>query len=55
MCRRVIATLDDTKWGRVGLVSFAALGQIHTVITDIAAPSALVDQVRAAGVEVVLV
>jgi DeoR/GlpR family transcriptional regulator of sugar metabolism len=55
MCRRVIATLDDTKWGRVGLVSFAALAQIHTVITDTAAPTALVDQVRAAGVEVMLV
>ncbi len=55
MCRRVIATLDDTKWGRVGLVSFAALSQIHTVITDTAAPAALVDQVRAAGVDVVLV
>jgi DeoR family transcriptional regulator of aga operon len=55
MCRQVIATLDDTKWGRVGLVSFAALAQIHTVITDVGAPADLVAQVRAAGVEVVLV
>ena len=27
MCRRVIATLDGTKWGRVGLDSFAALAK----------------------------
>jgi len=55
MCRQVIATLDDTKWGRVGLVSFASLAQIHTVITDVGAPAGLVAQVRAAGVEVVVV
>ncbi len=55
MCRQVIAVLDATKWGRVGLASFAHLQQLHLVITDVRAPAALVDQVRRAGVEVVLV
>ena len=55
MCRQVIATLDGTKWGRVGLASFAALAQVHAVISDAGAPADLVEQVRAAGVQVVLV
>ncbi|MBM4459061.1 MAG: DeoR/GlpR transcriptional regulator [Chloroflexi bacterium] len=55
MCRRVIAILDATKWGRAGLVSFAALSQIHAIITDAHAPADLVEQARLAGIEVVLV
>lgn len=55
MCRQVIATLDGTKWGRVGLASFAALAQIQIVISDTSAPPDLVARVRAAGVDVVLV
>jgi DeoR/GlpR family transcriptional regulator of sugar metabolism len=55
MCRRVIAVLDATKWGQVGVASFAGLQQVDTVITDCHAPADLVDQVRALGVEVVLV
>ncbi len=55
MCRRAIAVLDATKWGRVGLASFAHLQQLHLVITDVRAPADLVAQVRSAGVEVVLV
>lgn len=55
MCRQVIAVLDATKWGRVGLVSFATLGEVQTVITDAHAPSEQVNEVRAAGIEVLLV
>lgn len=55
MCRRVIAVLDATKWGQVGVASFAGLEQVDTVITDCHAPADLVAQVRALGVEVVLV
>ena len=55
MCRQVIATLDGTKWGHVGLASFAALAQIQIVISDTSAPPDLVARVRAAGVDVVLV
>jgi len=55
VCRQVIAVLDATKWGRVGLASFAHLEQIDGVITDRHAPSDLVEQVRSLGIEVVLV
>jgi len=55
MCREVIAVLDATKWGRVGLVSFAALGAIDRIITDVNAPANLVEQVRALGIQVTLV
>jgi DeoR/GlpR family transcriptional regulator of sugar metabolism len=55
MCRRVIAVLDATKWGQVGLASFAHLEQIDSVITDHHAPPDLVEQVRSLGIEVVLV
>lgn len=55
LCRQVVAVLDATKWGRVGLASFAALDQVDTVITDQSAPVDLVAQARAAGVDVLLV
>ncbi len=55
MCRQVVAVLDATKWGQVGLVSFADLDQIDHVITDLHAPPDLVEQVRLLGIEVILV
>jgi DeoR/GlpR family transcriptional regulator of sugar metabolism len=55
MCRQVIAVLDATKWGKVGLVSFARLDQIRTVITDRDAPADRVAEVRALGTEIILV
>jgi DeoR/GlpR family transcriptional regulator of sugar metabolism len=51
-CRQVVAVLDATKWGRVGVASFAPLTQIDRVITDAGAPEDLVRQVQAAGVAV---
>ncbi|MBW7883263.1 MAG: DeoR/GlpR transcriptional regulator [Caldilineaceae bacterium] len=55
MCRSVIAVLDATKWGRVGVASFAGMDRITTVITDAGAPAQLIDKVRALGIEVVVV
>jgi DeoR/GlpR family transcriptional regulator of sugar metabolism len=55
MCRQVIAVLDATKWGRVGLTSFARLEEIDTVITTSDAPTEMVERVRSLGIEVVLV
>jgi DeoR/GlpR family transcriptional regulator of sugar metabolism len=55
LCRQVIAVLDASKWGRVGLASFARLEEIHSVITNSQAPEALIQPVRAAGVNVVQV
>lgn len=55
MCREVIAIVDATKWGRVGLASFARLDQIDRVITDSHVSPDLMDQVRAQGIEVMAV
>lgn len=55
MCREVVAVLDATKWGRVGLASFAALESINRIITDVNAPADLVEQVRALGIQITLV
>lgn len=55
VCRQTIAVLDATKWGRVGLASFARPEQIQTVITDAHAPADLMKQVQAAGMEIVVV
>jgi DeoR/GlpR family transcriptional regulator of sugar metabolism len=55
MCHQVVAVLDATKWGRVGLASFADLKIVHYVITDINAPADLIEQVRALGIQVMLV
>ena len=54
-CREIIIVLDRTKWGRVGLTSFARLEEIDLVITDSQAPPDLIDQVREAGTKVILV
>jgi DeoR/GlpR family transcriptional regulator of sugar metabolism len=54
-CKQVIAVVDATKWGRVGLASFARLTDVDVVITDHNARPDLVEQARSAGVEVVLV
>ncbi len=55
MCRQTIALLDATKWGQVGLASFAQPEEIKHIITDKHAPADLVEQIRQLGVEVVLV
>ena len=54
-CREIIAIIDASKWGRVGLATFAAIDEIDQIITDRDAPQDLVQQVRAAGVRVELV
>ncbi|MFJ4616569.1 DeoR/GlpR family DNA-binding transcription regulator [Streptomyces sp. NPDC088812] len=41
--RRVVVVADHTKWGVVGLSSFAALEQVDTLVTD----SGLPDEARA--------
>lgn len=55
MCRQVIAVIDATKWGQVGLASFAQPTDIDTVISDTHAPVELVVQAQGAGIEVLLV
>ena len=55
MCRTKIAVLDATKWGQVGLASFAQLDQFDIIITDAHAPAEQVEQVQKQGIEVFLV
>jgi DeoR/GlpR family transcriptional regulator of sugar metabolism len=55
MCRQKIAVLDATKWGQIGLASFATVESLDVVITDSGAPANLIETVRALGVEVLLV
>jgi len=54
MCRQVIAVLDATKWGKVGLASFADAEDVDCVITDVDAPPEMVDRIRSMGEEVIL-
>jgi DeoR/GlpR family transcriptional regulator of sugar metabolism len=54
-CRQAVAVLDATKWGQIGLASFAQLEEIDTIITDLNAPAGMVEQVRALGMEIILV
>ena len=55
MCRQNIVVLDATKWGRVGLASFAQLEDIDTIITDTYAPAELLAQVQTLGIKVLVV
>jgi len=54
-CRMVIAVLDASKWGRVGLSSFAAFSFVRVIVTDTNAPAELVARARLEGVEVISV
>jgi len=55
LCHKVIVVADATKWGRIGVTSYADLANVDVIITDAAAPVDLVEQVRAAGIEVEIV
>jgi DeoR/GlpR family transcriptional regulator of sugar metabolism len=37
--RRVVVVADHTKWGTVGLSSFASLDQVDTLVTDAGLPA----------------
>lgn len=50
--RQVVAVVDHTKWGRVGLSTFCSIERLSLVITDAQAPAGMVAEVRARGVEV---
>ncbi len=55
MCKEVIAVLDSTKWGRVGVASFARLDQIDTIITDALPPPDLAERARSFGIQIQVV
>ena len=55
VCERVVAVLDHTKLGQVGLATFVACANLALVITDDGADPTIVAELERAGVEVQLV
>ncbi len=55
MCRQSIALLDATKWGQVGLASFARPQDINLIITDADAPEEMLAQIGQLGIEIIVV
>jgi DeoR/GlpR family transcriptional regulator of sugar metabolism len=54
-CERLIGLVDHTKWGRLGLQSFAGADRVNTLITDSGAPADLIEEWRGLGTEVICV
>ena len=54
-CKEVIAVVDSSKWGHLAVASFAPTERLGRIITDKAAPIAMVEELRGRGVEVILV
>jgi len=52
--QEVVAVVDGTKFGRVGLASFAPIEQLSRVVTDEDAPPEAVSALRARGVGVLI-
>jgi len=55
VARQVIVVADASKLGRVGFAPIIPLSGVHKLLTDSAAPPPLLDEIRAAGVEVIVV
>ncbi len=53
--RKIILAVDSSKFGKVRYHSIAPLSAVDTVVTDLDAPASMVEDLRAEGVEVVLV
>jgi DeoR/GlpR family transcriptional regulator of sugar metabolism len=53
--REVIAIVDHTKWERAAFATFCPIDQVGVVLTDLEAPSEMVEALRARGVEVRIV
>lgn len=52
--KEVIAVVDGSKFGQVGLASFARIDQLDYVVTDISAPGELLDELREQGIQVLV-
>jgi DeoR/GlpR family transcriptional regulator of sugar metabolism len=55
LCRYKIAVVDTTKWGRVGMATFARVQEFDGIITHANAPDRLTEQVKKLGVEIIIV
>lgn len=49
LCHEVVAVLDATKWGRVGVASFAALEDVNRVITTEGVPESEIALIESRG------
>jgi DeoR/GlpR family transcriptional regulator of sugar metabolism len=52
--QRVIFCLDHTKFDRRSVLPLCGLDVIDTIVTDAAAPAALIEELRARGIELVV-
>jgi len=52
--RQAIAVMDSSKIGRASLHSFAALKNIHSIITNPDAPRTYLERIKAAGIQVII-
>ncbi len=55
VAREVVAVADSSKLGRIGFTPIAPLSAIQKLVTDSNAPPELVEEIRAQGVEVIVV
>lgn len=55
VAREVIAVADSSKLGRVGFTPIVPLNQVQKLITDSGASTTLLDEIRATGIEVIVV
>lgn len=55
LCRERYAIIDSSKWGRVGLASFAAIVDLDGIITDNHAPADQIQEVQSLGIQVITV
>lgn len=51
---RVVIVADHSKFGRITLATFAPIETAQLLITDAAAPRAILGRIRRRGVEVVM-
>jgi DeoR/GlpR family transcriptional regulator of sugar metabolism len=52
--REIIVLVDGSKFGQVGLSSYAGIRQISKIITDSSAPAGEIEKIRNAGVKVLV-
>lgn len=50
----VIVVVDGSKFGEVGLSSFARVDEVSHIITDSSAPTEMIEAIRARGVQVLI-
>lgn len=53
-CQEIIAVADGTKFGEVALTTFVPIERLAHLVTDASAPTALIQALRARGVDVII-